>query len=104
YFGASADTNFRDTDLLLIGPAVAETSAIFDRFWNASEVIPLGALHEKGPRWAPTEFAARRRQWLADAEATPWARALASHEAFVDQLVHGTLTLHWSKHIHVLSD
>ncbi len=104
YFGASADTNFRDTDLLLIGPAVTGTSAIFDRFWNSSEVIPLKALHKKGSHWTPAHFEARRRQWLADAQATPWARALASHEAFVDQLVHGTLTLHWSKDIHVLSD
>ncbi|MGO4843621.1 phospholipase D family protein, partial [Rhizobiaceae sp. 2RAB30] len=33
YFDA-AETNFRDLDLALFGPAVQQTEAVFDAFWN----------------------------------------------------------------------
>lgn len=34
YFDAARDSNYRDLDLLAIGPVVAETSAMFDAYWN----------------------------------------------------------------------
>lgn len=44
YFDAAAETNFLDLDVALIGPAVQQTSAIFDDFWNSASVIPLAAM------------------------------------------------------------
>ena len=44
YFDAAAQTNFLDLDAVLVGPAVRQTSAIFDDFWNSASVIPLAAL------------------------------------------------------------
>jgi len=41
YFDASEDANFRDMDLLLAGPVVGQTEAIFDRFWNSEAVLPI---------------------------------------------------------------
>ncbi|MBT1155687.1 phospholipase D family protein [Aminobacter anthyllidis] len=41
YFDASEDANFRDMDLLLVGPVVGQTEAIFDRFWNSEAVLPI---------------------------------------------------------------
>src|SRR5699024_9108141 len=81
YFGASDATNFRDTDLLLFGPAVEQTSTIFDTFWNAAEVIPLRALHQKGSKWSAEEFLQRREQWLDDAKSSQWVKAMRAHKA-----------------------
>ncbi len=43
YFDA-AETNFRDLDLALFGPAVQQTEAVFDAFWNSDAAIPIHAL------------------------------------------------------------
>ena len=45
YFAADSEVNFRDLDLMLFGPAVAQASSIFDRFWNSDAVVPIAALH-----------------------------------------------------------
>jgi len=104
YFGA-ADTNFRDTDLLLLGPAVAQASSIFDAFWNSAAVVPLQALHAEGAAVAPQELAARQRQWLADAGGSPWLRALDERRQWLEQqLQGGGKLLHWSARIEVVSD
>ena len=44
YFDAAPAANFRDLDLLLLGPAVRQTEAIFDDYWNSRAVIPIAAL------------------------------------------------------------
>ncbi|NUO75940.1 MAG: phospholipase D family protein [Lysobacter sp.] len=49
YFDAHANVNFRDLDLLLAGPAAADASAIFDRYWNSEAVVPIAALGEADP-------------------------------------------------------
>ncbi|WP_378944272.1 phospholipase D family protein [Mesorhizobium sp. ANAO-SY3R2] len=41
YFDASDEANFRDMDLLLVGPAVDQAESIFDRFWNSEAVLPI---------------------------------------------------------------
>ncbi|MHA6641405.1 phospholipase D-like domain-containing protein [Mesorhizobium sp. A623] len=48
YFDA-AETNFRDLDLLLVGPAVSQATRIFEAFWNSSAVMGIGALHPGEP-------------------------------------------------------
>jgi putative cardiolipin synthase len=44
YFSA-ADVNFRDFDLLLFGPAVAQVSRVFDDYWNSAAAVPIASLH-----------------------------------------------------------
>ena len=44
YFGAGDEVNFRDLDMVLFGPAVLETSAMFDRYWNSAAAVPLAGL------------------------------------------------------------
>lgn len=104
YFDASDAMNFQDADLLLLGPAVAQTSVIFDAFWNSAAVVPLHALHAQGSRWTDDDFAQRRRQWQAEAAESAWVRALAGRDDLDDKLARGGLTLHWSPSIRVLSD
>jgi putative cardiolipin synthase len=47
YFGASADSQFEDLDLLGVGPVVAALSADFDRYWAAQSSYPVGAILPK---------------------------------------------------------
>ncbi len=43
YFDASGDVNFRDLDVLLIGPVVAEVANVFDQYWNSDPSVPIEA-------------------------------------------------------------
>jgi putative cardiolipin synthase len=40
YFGLSKKYNFRDTDVLCVGPVAAELSKSFDLYWNSESVYP----------------------------------------------------------------
>jgi len=43
YFDAANDTNFRDLDLIAIGPVVKEASRAFDEYWNCDAAYPVTA-------------------------------------------------------------
>jgi len=43
YFDASIDTNFRDLDLVAIGPVVVDASRSFDDYWNSDAAFPVSA-------------------------------------------------------------
>lgn len=104
YFGANSQGNFRDTDLMLFGPAVEQTSQIFDAFWNADEVIPIRALYKKGSRWSEQEAAQKRQEWLLQAALTSWGQELSHNKPLSEYFAQGNLTIHWTEHIKVLSD
>ena len=44
YFGIHSVKNFRDLDLLSVGPVVQEISSSFDEFWNSEWSIPAAVL------------------------------------------------------------
>lgn len=44
YFGLGKPFNFRDLDVLGLGPVARQTSTVFDRFWNSDWVVPVTAL------------------------------------------------------------
>lgn len=46
YFDASNDTNFRDVDLIAIGPVVPEASHTFDAYWNCDAAYPVKAFRD----------------------------------------------------------
>lgn len=46
YLGLNKSFNFRDLDVLGVGPVARQSSAIFDRFWNSEWVMPVEALQE----------------------------------------------------------
>jgi len=101
YFDAAPDMNFHDADLLLAGPAVEEASAVFDRFWNSTEVIPLRALRSQSPE--PEKLSLWRAQLYADTKASPWVQALGDPRVLADRLQQ-ELRVHWTPNLHVLSD
>jgi putative cardiolipin synthase len=46
YFGLHSDANFRDLELLMRGPVVAQLEGAFDDYWNAPWSIPLERVAE----------------------------------------------------------
>ena len=58
YFGADGDSNFRDLDLLTIGPVVGATAHAFDEYWNSNAAYPLAAF--RSTRDARADLAAVR--------------------------------------------
>ena len=49
YFGASAEANFYDLDIITLGPVTRRVSAMFDDYWNCVLSVPLGALMSRRP-------------------------------------------------------
>ena len=47
YFNADVDNNYRDLDLLAIGPVVQEASRSFDSYWNNEAAYPVTAFPTK---------------------------------------------------------
>lgn len=44
YFGLDPDLNFRDLDVLAVGPAAREAGEAFDTYWNSPAAVPIAAL------------------------------------------------------------
>ena len=101
YFSA-ADVNFRDLDLLLFGPAVADVSGVFDTYWNSTAAVPIAALH---PR-ATAQLAAMIVELDVDAavpEAAPYlARVDASHGVMAYRS--RSLAPHWTSALRIVAD
>ncbi len=47
YFDANANNNFRDLDLLAIGPVVPTATSTFEAYWNSDAAHPLSEYHSK---------------------------------------------------------
>jgi cardiolipin synthase C len=68
YLGLNPEFNFRDLDVLGIGPVARQASAVFDRFWNSEWVLPVQALHVP---LSEIESQPKRRQLVAALAAEP---------------------------------
>src|SRR5262249_31011803 len=65
YFDAAERGNFRDLDVVAIGPVVQQAQATFDDYWNCDVAVPVHALESKTP--SAEEGAAERTSLLHDA-------------------------------------
>jgi putative cardiolipin synthase len=97
YFGASAELDFTDFDVIAIGPVVAQVSAEFDEYWNSDVVYPLSALEHgavsKQSLAKTREELAQRAQAL---RATPFASAMAPSD-LARSLQQKDVTLYWGR-------
>ena len=100
YFNAAA-VNFHDADLMMIGPGVAQTSAVFDSFWNSNAVIPLAAMHPMPGDLV--HLSTLREGWRAAAKDSPYATAVANVLSQPQALFNGARH-HWVRDLRVLSD
>lgn len=68
YFGFAHEFNFRDLDVLGLGPVARQTSTVFDRFWNSEWVVPVSALKLKA---TPRDLRAETPQILQSLDGKP---------------------------------
>lgn len=79
YFGAGDVFNYRDLDVLGLGPVANQVSTEFDTYWNASETVPVTAFVE--PDDSPESAEELRQKFAAvveEAKTTPYVDALKS--------------------------
>jgi putative cardiolipin synthase len=95
YFDA-ADTNFRDLDMLLIGPAVDQTAAIFEDFWAAAATSPVRALNPGASPVPRPEIPATSD--LAD----ELLEEVGRHNSIGEFIAADSI--HWVKNVRVISD
>lgn len=102
YFSADAEVNFRDLDLLLLGPAVQQASAIFDSYWNSSAAVPIATLGARDPDALRTLLA----KVIGDARSERARRYLdrVSDSQLVREHYRSALNPHWSAGIEVVAD
>ncbi len=97
YFLRSQEANFVDMDAFVVGAAVREFSAIFDRYWNSEVVYPIEAIGEPiGHK------AARRAAFDAELASQPMgppldvpATDVLGYGPLAEELDAGQVGLHW---------
>ena len=47
YYGVNTIANYRDLDVLAVGPVVRNLSDVFDRFWNNPSTVPIATIVER---------------------------------------------------------
>ena len=47
YYGVNTTANYRDLDVLAVGPIVRDLSGVFDQFWNGASAVPIGAIVDR---------------------------------------------------------
>lgn len=73
YFGVDTVSNFRDLDLLVVGPVVKDISYSFDKFWNSEWAIPASAIIKE--KLSAGEFETRKGQlyqWVENFKGFPY--------------------------------
>lgn len=95
YFDA-AETNFRDLDLLLLGPAVQQTSQIFDAFWACEEAKPIDALGSAAEQGNDNLFEG------IDPE-TEYLNGMGDRGS-IAEFIAASNDVHWVERVRVISD
>ncbi|HEX6244115.1 MAG TPA: phospholipase D family protein [Polyangiales bacterium] len=104
YFQASEQVNFVDLDFAMVGPVVRDVSASFDRYWNASTVIPIELL--SGGQLGAEQLQQLRVRLAAHARAARqgrYAQALRADDA-VERMVSAGVSLNWAANYRFVSD
>lgn len=104
YFGAAEDRNFSDLDLALVGPAVDQVTAIFDRYWNSPVAVRIGTLGrsagvEGGLDRLRENFEASARE----AATSPYVRDLMASEE-LSAILNRRSGMIWTDDVEVLAD
>lgn len=69
YYGVNTTANYRDLDVLAVGPIVRDLSGVFDRYWNDATAVPIAALVDRTYGEADLEArVARIRADIAEAD------------------------------------
>jgi len=47
YYGVNTIANYRDLDVMAVGPVVRDLSGVFDRFWSSPSTVPIAAIVDR---------------------------------------------------------
>lgn len=101
YFDASRESNFRDMDLVLLGPAVEQTRNLFEAYWTCAVTVRVKAVSR---RKADLAAVRRRLEALASiAKAEPYRNELIV-ERDAQSMLAEDLAFHWTDKASVVSD
>lgn len=95
YFEVDDKANFRDMDMLAVGPVVKEVSASFDYLWNGPWSYPISALAKY--EFAAEELKKARARLQGYESQNPYPHPLDKEVDRIIQRLHGELkTLVWA--------
>jgi putative cardiolipin synthase len=80
YFGVSERFNYRDLDVLAIGPAVAQTEEAFDAYWGSPLAIPNTLLGRSTPEERARALATLEEKIVEARRSCPYPLALRRDE------------------------
>mgnify|MGYP001153630360 CR=1 FL=1 len=102
YFDAAEIANFRDMDLLLLGPVVQQTEAVFDEYWNSGVVLPINSLSgsHKGDLLGTK---ANLEALLSSGNAQPYLQRL-QQEKSTEAVLSEEQAIHWTIHARIVAD
>lgn len=103
YYGVGGGVEFADADVMVVGPAVREVSAAFDRYWNSASAYPARGLVGAAAPGAEQALQARFAQTRDSPAAQSYLQALRT-APFVRELIDATLKLEWSRTLLVVDD
>lgn len=102
YFDAAERTNFRDMDVLVVGPLVAQTEKVFDDYWNSGVALPVDRLSPlKNPRAALDAVAPRLAATATQDAARPYLQRLAERISLLDPEAEQP---HWTDTARIIAD
>lgn len=102
YFSSAESLNFIDLDVLLLGPAVAQTASEFERYWNSSLSVPIAQLRKYfRKKLNPSTHRARLEGYARGAVAAEYARMLEQEDA-IEALLREAFV--WSADVRVVAD
>ncbi|WP_343225891.1 phospholipase D family protein [Noviluteimonas lactosilytica] len=102
YFSADAEVNFRDLDLLLLGPAAQQASAAFDAYWNSAAAVPVATLGARHPEALRALLGDVMRDARSEGARRYLDRVAASR--LVRDYYNSALHPRWSANIEVVAD
>lgn len=103
YFDAGETSNFRDIDMVMVGPVVEEAEAVFDAFWNSEVTMPIHALVRKGKKPRLEQLRSRLAATVEGDRARPYlvqAMECISLMVMFDSL----LPVHWTRDVRIVAD
>jgi putative cardiolipin synthase len=102
YFSAAPSSDFRDLDLLVLGPAVRQAETVFDDYWNSKAVIPISAFRKRRAGDLP-KLREELATLIASEHARPYLDRVAEDES-VRRMLSGRWQIHWTTDARIVSD
>ena len=95
YFEAQPDVDFRDRDLVAIGPVVSQVSSQFDLYWNSDAAIPISALRRDHPSADDVAKARAELQAFVETQRSGVYADAVRGSVIVAELTRRSLALSW---------